>query len=350
MHHKKITIVLVTYNARHYLPECLESVYRQDYPKGLVKIIAVDNNSSDSTVGYLQENHPEIKLITNRQNLGFAEANNQGYFLAKKQQSDYLVLLNQDTIVEPNWLLHMVDLAEGDDKIGAVQPKILLHPEKDLINSFGNSIHLLGFAYCNKYRHKDQQEVTRPFELPYASGAACLLKMSVLEKTGLFDDTLFMYHEDVDLGWKIRLAGYKVMLDPIAVIYHKYNYSKAKYKFYYMDRNRWIVILKNYKLLTLLLISPALVVMELGIIFFSFKNGWYKEKVRGLFWVLFHLPQIVFSRMRVQFGLRQVKDREILKEFVGSIRFQEIDNPILTYLVNPFMEMYFWIVKKIIVW
>jgi GT2 family glycosyltransferase len=212
-----------------------------------LSFLVIDNNSSDSTIEYVKNTYPKVKIIPNRKNRGFAEANNQGYYLAKKQKSDYLVLLNQDTIVEPNWLSHMVGVAENDKKIGAIQPKILLYPEKNLINSFGNSIHLLGFAYCNKYRYQDQPGLVQPFELPYASGAACLLKMSVLEKTGLFDDRLFMYHEDVDLGWKIRLAGYKVMIDPLAVIYHKYNYSKATYKFYYMDRNRWIVILKNYK-------------------------------------------------------------------------------------------------------
>ncbi|MBI5766031.1 glycosyltransferase family 2 protein [Candidatus Falkowbacteria bacterium] len=347
---KRVTIIIVTHNARHYLPECLESVYYQNYPKDLVKIIVIDNHSSDSTIGYVRESHPKVKLITNNKNFGFAEANNQGYYLAQKQGSDYLVLLNQDTVVESNWLSRLVKLAEKDHKIAAVQPKLLLWPEKQLINSFGNSIHFLGFAYCNKYRDKDQYNITEPFELPYASGAACLLKMSVLKKTGLFDDRLFMYHEDVDLGWKIRLAGYKILLDPLAVVYHKYNYSKAKYKFYYMERNRWIILLQNYRILTLIMILPALILMELGMIFYAIKNGWFKEKLFSGLWLAGHLPSILSHRLNVQFKIRKISDRAILKKYSGSIKFQEISYPFLTYIINPLTEIYFFIIRKIIFW
>jgi hypothetical protein len=159
-----------------------------------------------------------------------------------------------------------------------------------------------------------------------------------------------MYHEDVDLGWRLRLAGYKIMLDPLAVIYHKYNYSKAKYKFYYMDRNRWIVLLQNYRLLTILIILPMLLLMELGIVLFSVKNGWFKEKMQGYWWILTHLPSIISARVNVQFNIRKVKDREVVKLFIGSIKFQEIDNPILKFLVNPIMAIYWFMVKRIIFW
>ena len=347
---KKITILIVSHNARHFLPDCFDSLARQDYPKDFVKIIVVDNNSTDSTVGYIKNNFPRVKIVTNGKNLGFAAANNQGYYLAQKNKSDYLVLLNQDTIVARGWLTHMVKLAESDKKISAVQPKLLLYPDKDKINSLGNSIHYLGFAFCNSYKAKDNLGITDYFDIPYASGAACLLKMSALEKTDLFDDKLFMYHEDVDLGWRLRLAGYRIVLDPQAVVYHKYNYSKAKYKFYYMDRNRFIVLLENYRLLTILLILPMLLFMELGIIFFSIKNGWFREKIKGYIWIIFHWPSILVQRINVQFKIRKVKDREVIKLFVAAIKFQEVDNPLLKYIVNPLMQVYWFIIKRIIFW
>lgn len=347
---KKITLVIVTHNARSYLPDCLASVMAQDYPRELAKVVVIDNASTDSTVEYLREVYPAVKVIANRKNLGFAQANNQGWFLAQKQGADYLVLLNQDTIVEKNWLRRLVAVAESDKKIAAVQPKILLHPQTDRINSLGNSIQFLGLAFCNHYQEKDQSGLTQPFLLPYVSGAACLIKMSALKKTGLFDDRLFMYHEDVDLGWRLRLAGYRLMLDPLAVVWHKYHYSKAKYKFYYMDRNRWLVIWQNYRLATLALLAPALLIWELGIVFFSLKNGWFKEKLKGWLWLLLHWPSILSRRLSTQFQVRKVKDREIMSLFVGSVRFQEVDNPVLKYLANPVMEVYFWLVKKIIFW
>jgi GT2 family glycosyltransferase len=349
---KRITIVIVTYNGRTDLPECLESVFYQNYPKDLFKVVIIDNNSSDSTVGYLKEEYPQVKLIENKKNVGFAEANNQGYFLAQKDKADYLVLLNQDTIAETNWLLRMVSIAEKDDRVGIVQPKLLLHPEKDLINSYGNSIHYLGFAFCNHYREKDTIGKTEPFELPYASGAAPLIRMSSLKKIEyLFDDRFFMYHEDVDLGWRMRLAGYKVLFDPLSTVYHKYSYSKAKYKFYHMEKNRWAVIFQNYRVLTLILLAPMLLAMELGQVLYSIKNGWFVEKMKGWGWVIGHIPSILSRRVDVQFKIRnKVSDREIMRLFVGSIKFQELKYPLLTYVVNPLMEAYFWVVKKIIFW
>lgn len=347
---KKIIIIIVTHNGRHYLSDCLASLKHQNYPKELVEIIIVDNHSTDSTVGYIKEVYPQIKVIANQKNLGFAEANNQGYFLAQKSGAHYLALLNQDTIVEKNWLSRLVKLAESDENIAAVQPKILLYPEKDKINSFGNSIHFLGLAYCNHYREQDRRGVTEPFKIPYASGAAVLIRMSALEKTGFFDERLFVYHEDVDLGWRLRLAGYKILFDPLAVVYHKYTYSKAKYKFYYMERNRWVVLLQNYRLATILLILPALILMELGIILFSLKNGWFKEKIKGYAWLIAHWPSILSHRINVRFNLRKIKDRQILELFTGSIKFQEVDNQILKYLVNPLMEVYFWLVKLVVFW
>lgn len=346
---KKVAIIIVTYNGRQYLPDCLGSVFAQKYPANLFKVIIVDNHSSDSTVGYIQENYPAAKLILNRENVGFTQANNQGYILARKMGAEYVALLNQDTIVEPNWLARLVELAETDERIGAVQAKLLLYPEKDLINSFGNSIHFLGFAFCNHYRQKNSLGITRPFAVPYPSGGACLLRLKALRAVGLFDDAIFMYHDDVDLGWRLRLAGYQVLFDPLAVVYHKYHFSKAKYKFYYMERNRWLVILQNYKLLTLIIFTPALIIMELGIILFSLKNGWFGEKIKGDFWLLMHLPKIFSGRREIR-KMRKITDREILRQYTGSIRFQEVDNPLLTYVVNPVMEIYFFLARLIIFW
>lgn len=346
----KITIVIVTHNARHYIQDCLESVWHQNYPSAAVRVVVVDNDSSDSTVGFIREVFPWVKVIENRTNRGFAEANNQGYFLALKNGSEYLALLNQDTIVSRDWLRRLVDAISSRPKIAGVQPKILLHPETSLINSFGNSLHFLGFAYCNKYRQPDKERETAPFEVSYLSGAACLLKMSALKETGLFDERLFMYHEDVDLGWRLRLNGQRLLVDPLAVVYHKYSFSKAKYKFYYMERNRLVVTLEIYHLATLILFFPAWLAMEAGIIALAVKNGWWREKLKGYRWVIFHWPSILSRRLDYQFKLRRVKDRDVLRLFTGSIKFQEVSYWPLTLVINPLMELYFWLAKKIIFW
>jgi len=347
---KKVTLAIISYNSRLKLAQSLESVFNLNYSRSLLKVVIIDNGSTDSSVGFVKEKYPEVKVIENYANRGFAEANNQAHFLAKKNQSEYLFLLNDDAMLERNCLKRLVDYLEAHPKTAAIGPKILLYPDKDKINSLGNSIHFLGFAYCNHYKKKDNQDEGDVFATPYVSGAACLLRLSALKQTGLFDDKLFMYHEDVDLGWKLNLAGYKTMVDPMAVCWHQYNYSKAKYKFFYMDRNRLMVILQNYRVATLIVLFPAWLVMEGGIILFAIKNGWIKEKLKGYLSLIYHLPGIIGRRLDAQFKIRQVSDREILKLYVGSIRFQEIDNPLLRYVVNPLMEIYFYLAKLIIFW
>lgn len=347
---KKVAIVIAVKNGRHYLPECLASIKSQSYLSSLIRVVLIDNGSSDSSVQYIKDSYPEYKLIVNTRNTGFTHANNQGYFLAQKLKADYIFLLNQDTIMEKNCLARLVDLAEENKKIAAVQPKLLLHPQKHLINSFGNSIQYLGFAYCDHYRQPDNLKDTEPMELPYASGAALLLKMPALKKTGLFDESLFAYHEDVDLGWNLRLLGYQVMLDPLAVVWHKYTFSKAKYKYYYLERNRLKVILQNYKLATLLVFLPALLAMEIGILAYSVKGGWMAEKLKGYLWLIVHLPSILWRRYNIQMKFRKVTDREILGMFVGAIKSEELKSPLLLYVANPLMFAYFWLAKKIIFW
>lgn len=344
---KKVAIAIVTYNSADKLPDCLASLAKQDFPEEQLDLIVVDNNSLDNSLELLNKSFISARIIKNSDNLGFAQANNQAYDLARQLGDDYLVLLNDDTIVQPDWLSNLISLAESDEKIAAVQAKLLLWPEKKLINSYGNALTFLGFGYCDQYRQPDK--IGRPIEVPYASGAAVAIKLSALEKIGLFDDALFMYHEDVDLGWRLRLIGYKIMLEPKAVVYHKYSFAKASYKYYYMERNRLYVAIKNFRLATLILFSPAGLVMEIGLLFYAVKNGWLKEKITGYGWLIKNCGRILAKRRMMQ-NLRLAGDREILGLFSASIKFQDINNPILAIFVNPLMEGYFWLAKLVIFW
>ncbi len=351
---KKIAIAIVAYNSVEKLPDCLASLAVQDYPAESIEFIFVDNASTDNSLEIINNFFPLARVIKNQNNIGFAGGNNQAYELANDLNVDYLVLLNDDTIVDPAWLKNLIALAETDPQIGAVQAKLLLWPEKNLINSYGNALTFLGFGYCNDYRQPDKSglpagQAGDPFEVPYPSGGAAAIKMRALEKIGLFDDKLFMYHEDVDLGWRLRLLGYKVLLNPQAVVYHKYSFAKASYKYYYMERNRLFVTLKNFRWPTLLIFYPAFKLMELGLCFYAVKNGWGREKIRGYFWLIKNWRYLFLQRQKIQ-KLRQVSDQEILRLFTASIKFQDINNPLLSKFVNPIMEAYFWLAKKMIFW
>src|SRR3989344_5635815 len=244
----RVAIIIVCYNGREYLPDCLTSLQAVDYPKERYSIIVVDNASSDHSVEYLREHWTNVAVTVLPKNTGFAGANNIGLRQAMEQGYDYAFLLNQDTVVTPGFLREAVAVAEADLTIGAVQSKLLRFGTNE-INSWGNVIHFLGFGYAGGNREPDQPISVQ--EIAYPSGAAVLLRCSALKTVGILDDAFFMYHEDLDLGWRLWLAGYRCLLAPASVVYHKYEFSRSMQKYFWMERNRYLVILTHYRLATL---------------------------------------------------------------------------------------------------
>lgn len=361
--------------AKKYLGECIESIRAQDWT-GESKVFLIDNETSEESFGYLKKIVPEAEVVRNKNNDGFAKGNNEAIKLALAQGFDYIVLINMDTIVDQFCIREMVTSA-GLAQVGAVQARLMLHPDTEKINSLGNITHFLGFGYSDGYGEKftkmslrgaerrgnlgqkSKDEIASPMArndsdreivISYPSGAAVLFKREVLEEVGLFDEEFWMYNEDQDIGWRIWLAGYKCILAPDAVVYHKYEFSRSIQKYYWMDRNRILVMLKNYHWLTLLLILPAFFVMEFGLFLFSIKTGWFREKLR-VYWYFLNPKKLVYiwqARRQIQ-ALRKTKDKDIVKMFSGRIWYQEIDDWKLRF-INPIFNLYWAIVKKIIIW
>lgn len=347
---KNVAIIILNYNGKKYLPDCLSSLVNIDYPQENYKIIFADNDSSDDSVDYVRNNFTQIQIMQHDKNYGFAQGNNIGMQRMLEKGYDYILLLNQDTIVEPDFLTKLVKQADSDETIGSLQPRIMLYPDKDQVNSLGNSIHYLGFGFSSG-GYQEFKGDTSPKKVAYASGACLLLKSEVLEKVGLFDPDFFMYHEDLDLGWRIRMAGYKNVVVPDSVIYHKFEFSKSLKKYYYMERNRFITILENYKLATLALITPACLAMELGLFLFAIKSGFAKEKLKVYAYFLNPVSWLKIFKHRLQKNkIRKVKDKDIVKFFTGKIQYQEIDNIILKKIANPIFNLYWQIIKSLIVW
>lgn len=338
--------------AKKYLPECIASLREQSYPKDSFKIFIVDNATSTETEKYLREVAPEAEIIPDERNTGFALGNNLAMERALRANYDYVVLFNMDTIADPYWLSELVAAAEADKNIGAVQSLIRLHPETEKINSLGNEMHFLGFGFCRGYG-----EMVSNIKYPiandffYASGASVLYSTKVLREVGLFDPEFFMYHEDTDLSWRIRRAGYEIALAPKSVMYHKYQFSRSILQFYYMERNLMIMMFENYRLGTLILILPAFLIMEIGQLGYTIFRGlfWTKLKVYGYF---FHFKnwRRMTKNKRQKAKLRKVSDRKLSRLIVGKLEFQEIANPILKYVVNPTFNIYWLVVRNLIFW
>lgn len=340
---KKVGIVLLNYKdyASKYLETCWSSILSQDY-LGEIKTIIVDNASSEASYNYIKSLAKDTKIIVNKNNDGFAKGNNDGMRELLKDDCEYIFLLNMDAYLDKRAIRLLVETLDNDSRIGAVQARLMLSYDKDKINSLGNSIHFLGFGYCLNYQEKFKEEKKEIKDIAYPSGAAIMFKSKALKQIGLFDEKYFMYNEDQDLGWRIWLANYRCVINYLAIAYHDYSFSRSVAKYYYMERNRIITTLKNYHLVSLIIFFPAFVFMEIGLLLFSFKSGWYKEKLRAIafFFNIQNIAYILKERKKIQ-SLRQRKDFEILKLFSSKIAYQEIDNIILKYLANPLFTLYF---------
>lgn len=350
---KKIAVLIVTFNASRYLDDLLTSLQNTEYPINDWAIFIVDNNSSDKTVEKLNKFKSAVKLevIKNNENVYFAKANNQLAKIAIKQGYEYLVLLNQDTVVDSQWLNKLVGVVSAaDDSIGIAQAKLMLWPpELNKINCLGNIIHYLGFGYSkgNGDSLDKYSKLPATWEITYASGAAMIVSVNLWQKLNGFAENLTMYHEDLDLGWRARLLGQKSFCVRDAIVYHKFSSSRADYKYYFMERNRWLVMLKLYRLPTLILLLPALLLMEVGILFFSIVRGWFKVKLKAYRDIIKNFSWQ--ERQLVQKN-RLCTDRQVVAKFGSTISYQEINNPVLKYIANPIFWLYWKIIKFIIVW
>ena len=245
------SVIVLNLNGKKFLEICLESLERQTYKN--FEVILVDNGSSDDSVDFVKKKYPDVKIIKNKKNLGFAEANNQGFEISK---GEYIVVLNNDTRVEKYWLENLVKGAEKDEKIGMVASKILLMNSQKEIDSVGVNLCLDGMSRQRGRCEVDKGQYNKSEEVLFPSACAALYKRKMIEEVGFFDEDFFAYCEDSDLGLRGRLAGWKAVLAPGAVVHHHYSGTAGKYssfKVYLVERNHTWFCMKNFPAELLLL-------------------------------------------------------------------------------------------------
>jgi len=353
----KIFFIIATWNSEKFLSDLFWSLKNMDYPKEDWNLVVVDNGSKDKTLEILNDwqkkmfNFPTI--IRNEKNLGFASGYNQGITYALKHNPDYIILLNDDTIVEPDWLNIIIQKMDNQPAVGLSQPLLTRYPQKNLVNSFGNSFHFLGFGYSlgdncpveqvfDKYGQAD-------YEPAYLSFSAVVIRRAVFETIGLLDEKYFAYHEDSDFCFRARLADWQLLAVSNAVVHHNYHFpsTKNKQRYFWLEKNRLYLTLKFYKLRTLILALPAFLIMELGLIVFSIARGFFWQRLKAYGWLIINLPSIIKSRRDLQ-QARKFGDYRLFDFMTGRIDFQEIQNPLLKYIGNPILGLYFKIIKKFV--
>jgi len=238
------SVIIVNYNGKHLLKECLDSIREQTYKD--FEIIVVDNASQDGSVTFLRENYPEVKVIQCEKNLGYGGGNNRGLATSEGQ---YIVFLNNDTKADKDWLSQLVRAAKEDDKIGMCASKILNYDNPRIIDNTGLIIYPDGIARGRGRLQEDRGQFDDRREVFFPSGCAGLYKKKMLDEIGWFDEEFFLYMDDVDIGLRGRLAGWKCIFVPEAVVYHRYSATTSPYsplKAYLVERNRIWVVLKYY--------------------------------------------------------------------------------------------------------
>lgn len=343
----RAAVLVLGYNHRDTLKDTLDSVLVQTYPN--YAIIYIDNASSDDSVDFVRTNYPSIKIAVNEKNLGYAGGYHQALQQVFEESFDTAILLNPDTITDKNWLTELIQSSYADKNIALAQSKVLIWNDgpTDIINTFGNNINFLGFGYCGHYKEKDT--FSEDIDITYASGASLLIKKEYYPSKISFDTEFFAYLEDQDLGWQARIQGLRIIASARSKVWHKYDFQKKhlnNFKFYLLERNRFTFILKNFEWKTILLITPAFCIMEIGIIGDSIARGYFREKMRSYVDFFKAIEKTLAKRTLIQ-KERTKSDRELFSFFNPIISFEEVDSPLLR-MANLFLKGYHRIIKHLI--
>ncbi|SHK15766.1 glycosyltransferase family 2 protein [Hespellia stercorisuis] len=247
----KVTIIIPNYNGRHFMEPCLQSLKEQTYRQ--FKVLVVDNASSDGSLEFMAESYPDIEVIPLDKNYGFSKAVNVGI---QNSHTPYVILLNNDTTVDKNYVGEMVKAIESSQRIFSVSSKMIQMYHPELIDSAGDLYTLLGWGVCRGIG-RPVSNYTKADSIFTACAGAAIYRRSAFKKIGYFDEAHFAYLEDIDIGYRARIYGYQNMYCPTALVYHvgsgssgsKYNTFKVKLS----SRNSIYLNYKNMPVLQLAL-------------------------------------------------------------------------------------------------
>lgn len=301
-----VAVVLLNYNGRKHLERFLPSILATTYPNYTIWI--ADNQSTDDSLEFMRATYPDIPLLTLPKNYGFAEGYNQAL---RQIRADYYILLNSDIEVTPGWIEPVIALMEEDTTIGAAQPKILSLKQRDHFEHAGAAggwIDYLGYPFCRgrilAVAEKDHGQYPEIQEIFWATGAAFFVRANLFHNLGGFDGTYFAHAEEIDLCWRIKRAGYKIVAQPASTVYHlgggTLDYLNP-FKAYLNFRNTLYTVFKNEPWSKLAWLLPARLLLD-GVagVHFLFK-GQFKHvlAIVKAHWTFFpQLPNLLESRHR----------------------------------------------------
>lgn len=306
-----LSVVVVAYRSGPSLQRCLRAV-REDRPEA--ELIVVDNGGAE-----LGGEHALV--VDAGENLGYAGGAALG---ASKASGDVLVFLNQDAVVEQG-ALEVLARTLDDTAVGIAMARLRLLDRPELLNSGGTVVHLSGIAWAGRFEQPAESLAERE-DVPAPSGAALAIRRELYEELGGFSPELFMYLEDLELGWRARLHGLRVVVEPGADVLHEYEFSRNADKLALLERNRLVFVLSAYSLRLLLLLGPVLFAVELALLGLSTRQRWLGGKLRGYGWLLAR-PRWLLRHRRETQRLRRVRDRELVRLLTPTLDPRMIELP-----------------------
>jgi hypothetical protein len=322
-----VSVIIVNRNGAGFIEPCLKSVLDCSYQA--LEVIFVDNASTDGSLDELKEKfgrEPRIKIIANKEGLGPAKGRNIGI---RNSSGKYIAFLDNDTVVDPDWLKEPVRLFGSEGRIGAAQSKILLFDRKT-IDSLGHFISMIGFPYEIGVGETDRGQYDRQTEIFGARSAAMFIRRDVLDRIGYFDPDYFMHSEETDLSWRVWLQGYRIVFVPGSVVFHKrsgsISASAKRMMLYEGSKNCTKTLIKNLGPARLTATLPLHILAWLAMSFLLLlkgRAGDSKAIIKGLAWVLRNIRRILKERKIIQQG-RVNTDSRIASVMTGNLKAADL--------------------------
>jgi GT2 family glycosyltransferase len=281
---------------------------------GEIEILVVDNASadgSDSIAARLAEEHEPVRLLRSPTNRGYAGAVNVAL---PEARGEYLAVLNMDVVVSEGWLDPLVSFLDASPAAGAACPLILLESDPSRINAAGQNVHPTALGF-NRWLDRPREEAgAAPFRVSGLHGAAFVIRRELLERLGGWDESGFLYYEDVELSWLLRLAGKEIHCVPASTVIHDYHLTMFPQKLFLLERNRWKLLLSGLRGRTRLALAPLLAVSELMMWGYCLLRGpsFLRAKWRSYAW-LRHNAELIRHRRRELAPLRRTSDWGVLR-------------------------------------
>ena len=303
------SIIIPNWNGIHHLPDCLDALRAQTY--GQTEVILVDNGSTDGSQAFVTEHYPEVHLLELERNLGLTGGNNIGFDAAR---GEILISLNNDTEAHPRFIEALVTALIEQPEAGMAAAKMLLFDRRDHIHSAGDGYGQDGIPFNRGVWQRDEGQFDEPGWIFGGCGGAVAYRRAMLDDIGMFDESFFMYCEDVDLNWRAQLAGWRCWYAPQAVVYHKLSATGGgPIASYYTGRNTLWVIAKNYPGTLLRKYWPRIVRAQWAVTRDALR-AWRGEaaraRLRGQLAGFFRLPSKFGQRRAIQ-SARRVPDAYI---------------------------------------